>query len=478
MTKCFILDTNVLLNDSHAPYKFGAHHITIPMAVLEELDNIKMRKTDLAYEARSAIRVINDIIGDGDATNGVEFGDGATMRVTMDIPQEVCEKFNINLAQDSNDNKIIVCALAVDASAKIEPIPFDKPCLLFKSVGMRYDEAILVSNDINMRLKAKGAGMSHAQEYRNDVVVEDTNELPEGYVVVSDEWLESIPTDDITRKSCGNTTIKSEWMPKDNLTINDWLIPEDDSWAAVITGFDNEVGDVYLNFKNTKSMMNRTCAGIHPKSLPQAIAVNALMDQDIDVLVVDGAAGSGKTLLALAASTEMIKGKKSGYRHENILYTRANVTDQEEVGFLPGDEMQKMAPWLGAAFDNMKVIARESKNDGYAPENSIMDEAKSFIELKAMMFFRGRSVSYSVLILDEAQNVTSKQIKTMISRAGENCKVIIMGNNAQIDNKHLTSRSSGLTYAMNKLHGQEFAQVVKLEGVVRSRLAAFAESDM
>ena len=129
-------------------------------------------------------------------------------------------------------------------------------------------------------------------------------------------------------------------------------------------------------------------------------------------------------------------------------------------------------------FDNMEVIARASKREDLLPEHSIKDESKAFIELKAMMYFRGRSVSYRVLVVDEVQNMNSKQIKTMISRAGEYCKVTIMGNNAQIDNKHLTSRSSGLTYAMNKLHGQDFAQVVKLEGVVRSRLAAFAESDM
>lgn len=464
MTKCFILDTNVLLNDSHAPYKFGNNHITIPMAVMEELDDIKMRKNDLSYDARAAIRVINDIIGDGDAVHGVEFDGDATLSISMDVHPSIVADFGITVPQDSNDNKIIVCALTIDAMSE--------------NADFSYSEAILVSNDINMRLKAKGAGMSHAQEYRNDVVVNDTDELPEGYVVVSDGWLESIPTDDITRKSCGNTTIKSEWMPQDNLTVNDWLYPEDESWAAVITGFDNETGDVFLSFKNVQSMMKRTCSGIKPKSLPQAIASNALMDKDIDILVIDGAAGSGKTLMALAAATEMIKGKKSGYRHENILYTRANVTDQEEVGFLPGDEMQKMAPWLGAAFDNMKVIARESKNDGFLPENSIVDESKAFIELKAMMFFRGRSVSYSVLIIDEAQNITSKQVKTMVSRAGENCKVILMGNNAQIDNRHLTARSSGLTYAMNKFHGQEFAQVIKLEGVVRSRLAAFAESDL
>ena len=213
MTKCFILDTNVLLNDSHAPYKFGANHITIPMAVMEELDDIKMRKNDLSYDARAAIRVINDIIGDGDAVRGVEFADGATLSISMDVSPSIVEDFGITVPQDSNDNKIIVCALTIDAMSE--------------NADFSYSEAILVSNDVNMRLKAKGAGMKYAQEYRNDIVVNDADELPEGYVVVGDDWLESIPTDDITSKSCGNTTIKSEWMPQDNLTVNDWLFPEE-----------------------------------------------------------------------------------------------------------------------------------------------------------------------------------------------------------------------------------------------------------
>lgn len=462
MTKCFILDTNVLLNDPTAPFKFGAHHIVIPMAVLEELDNIKMRKNDLSYDARQAIRTINDIVGDKDPL-GVPFDDGAHLVIFPEMNDADIIRMDVNMKPDSNDNKIIISAIVTQT---------------INEVTKEFDEVILVSNDLNMRLKAKGAGLIHAQEYRNDVVIEDTTKLPTGFIKVSDEWLGSIPTDKITRKSCGNTVIASEYMPEDGLTINDWLIPEDESWAAVITDFDNETGEVLLNWRNTKTMMSRRIAGINPSSVFQAATYDALMSPDIDIVIIDGAAGSGKTLAALAAATESVKGKKSGSTYDNILYTRANVTDQDDVGFLPGDEMQKMSPWLGAAFDNMKVIARASKNEGYAPENSITDVEKAFIELKAMMFFRGRSISHSWLIIDEAQNITSKQVKTMVSRAGENCKVVIMGNNAQIDNKTLSPRSSGLTYAMNKFHGQDFAQVIKLQGVVRSRLAAFAESDL
>ncbi|AGG58175.1 PhoH family protein [Vibrio phage henriette 12B8] len=462
MTKCFILDTNVMLNDPTAPFKFGAHHIVIPMAVLEELDNIKMRKNDLSYDARQAIRTINDIVGDKDPV-GVPFDDGAHLIIFPDMPDAAINEMNVTMKPDSNDNKIIISALVSQA---------------VNEKTKEFDEVVLVSNDLNMRLKAKGSGLMHAQEYRNDVVVEDTTKLPTGFIKVSDEWLESIPTDKISRKSCGNTVIASDYMPEDGLAINDWLIPEDESWAAVITDFDNETGEVLLNWRNPKTMMSRRIAGINPSSVYQAATYDALMSPDIDIVIIDGAAGSGKTLAALAAATECVKGKKSGNTYDNILYTRANVTDQDDVGFLPGDEMQKMSPWLGAAFDNMKVISRASKNEGYAPENSITDVEKAFIELKAMMFFRGRSISHSWLIIDEAQNITSKQVKTMVSRAGENCKVVIMGNNAQIDNKTLSPRSSGLTYAMNKFHGQDFAQVIKLQGVVRSRLAAFAESDL
>lgn len=460
MTKCFILDTNVLLVDPMAPRKFGEHDTIIPMAVLEELDAQKMRKNDLSFDARAAIRTINEIIGDGDAHTGVSIDGGAGKLMVSPDP---VVNFD-GIAPDSNDNKIIItAALGVQHN---------------DDVG-HYDQVILVSNDINMRLKAKGVGVKFAQEYKNDIVVEDSDELPHGYFVVEDGWLPSIPTDQIVRKSCGDTVIDSEFfngLPP--ITINDWIMPEDGSWAAVVTDFDNHEGKVYLNFKNSGAMLGRKIAGISPKSLPQAVAVDALLDQDIDIVIIDGAAGSGKTLLALAASTEMIKGKKRGYRHEKIMFTRANVTDFDEVGFLPGTEGEKMAPWLGAAFDNMDVIGRASKNEAYLSSNSILDETKSFIDLKAMMYFRGRSVGHCVLVIDEAQNLTSKQMKTMLTRAGENCKVIVIGNNAQIDNPNVTARSSGLTYVTNKMHGVEFAQVIKLEGVVRSRLAAFAEEEM
>lgn len=468
MTKSFILDTNVLLNDPMAPYKFGSHRIIIPMAVLEELDDIKMRKNDLSFDARAAIRVINDIIGDKDAVSGVGFNGGAVMAVVDYSADELIKSAKIAIEPSSNDNKIIMCALLIDWATE---------------KGHKYshgtDSAVLVSNDINLRLKAKGAGMKYAQEYKNDIVVEDADKLPEGIITVANDWLESIPTDKIDRKSCGNTVIKSEYMPEgDHLTVNTWLVPEDESWAAVITDFDNWTGEVLLNFKSVSSLMKRSCVGISPQSIKQAVAMDALLDRDIDIVVIDGAAGSGKTLMALAAATEMIKGKKTGYRHEKIIFTRTNVTDCEEIGFLTGDETAKMSPWLGAAFDNMDMIARTSKREDFRAENSIKDESKSFIELKAMMYFRGRSISYSFLVIDEAQNMNTKQMKTMISRAGEYCKVIVMGNNAQIDNPNVTARSSGLTHAMNKFHGQDFAQVIKLEGVVRSRLAAFAEEEL
>lgn len=462
-TKQFVLDTNVLLNDPRAPYAFENHSVVIPMAVLEELDNIKMKKVDLSRDARAAIRTINDILGDGDAGSGVNFGIGSIMVVMGDIIPIESNHVQF-LPNDSNDNKIINTALALHHQTQ--------------EVGMKDNVVVMVSNDINLRLKTKASGLSTAQEYQNEIVVEDTDLLPKGYVEVPNSWMDGIDSNKITFKSCGEAELHYSELPEniEYLTVNTWLIPEDKSWVGKIVDFDNDLLIAKLRFENVGSMHKRRCSGIFPKDIYQAICIDALLDDNIDIVVIDGAAGSGKTLLTMAAATEMVKGKRSSYRMDEVIFTRTNDTQFKEIGFLKGDEHEKMAPWLAAVYDNMEVVARESKNAKFHPSKSIEGtDDEGFIRLKSMNFMRGRSLNHKVLVIDEAQNMTVSQMKTILTRAGEYCKVVVLGNLGQIDNEFVTARSSGLTYATQKLHGQEFCQVIQLQGIKRSRLAEYVE---
>lgn len=454
--KCFVVDTNVLLSDPKAIYGFGENVIVIPMAVLEELDNIKMRKSDLSHDARFAIREINNVLkGCKDAVAGAEFNAGSTLSIMPDSCYEGVD--GIVEVLGLNDNKILNTAIAAHKSDV-------------------YREVVLVSNDINMRLKGQGAGLPFVQEHENSCVIADVDLLPKGYLEMTDDWLGSIPTDKITRKSCGKTNIDLEYMPE-GVTVNTWLFDEGETWVAVVRGFDLEANVAQLEFKNRDAMFKRRCSSITPRNVQQAIAIDAIMNPDIDLVIMDGAAGSGKTLLAMAGATEMVIGKKSSYRMEEIIFTRTMDTQFEQIGFLKGGEEEKMLPWLAAVTDNMEVISRSAKNPKLMPKESVEGE-DSFIRTKNLGFMRGRSLNHRVLVLDEAQNLTGQQMKTIITRAGEFCKVIVLGNLAQIDNEHVSDRSSGLTYLTEKFSGCEFAQTLCLEGVVRSRLAEFAEQNM
>lgn len=467
MTNLFVLDTNVLLNDHLAPMAFEGNTVIIPLAVLEELDAIKMRKNDLSRDARAAIRVLEDIIGDseGNLQHGIkisesgEFSDvhpeatliiGTMPTATADIPN------------DMPDNIIINTALEFEG-------------------GFPDQEVTLISNDINMRLKAKGAGLKRAKAYSSDRVVEDTDYLPTGAVEVEDEWLDDLSLNPLVQsKSCGGIAVPLAEFGDYTPVIGSWFYNENEEWAAHVDdiGEDavfNGVVMVHATFKKISVMKQRRCAGVTGRSIQQAIAIDALLDKNKDIVVLFGAAGSGKTLLATAAATEMVKGKKKSYRMEEIIFGKTMDSQFEEIGFLKGSEHEKMAPWAGAVYDNMEAIARISKNKEYNPEHSI-DGEDAFIKLKSLGFMRGRSLSHKVLIIDEAQNINAKQMKTLLSRAGENCKVILMGNLSQIDN-NLTENSSGLTYICQKLNNWERAAIIHLEGVERSPLAEFVENN-
>lgn len=467
MAKYFVVDTNVLLGDPQSVLKFEDNNVVIPLTVLEELDSQKSSDRDIARDARAAIRQLDDLIGNLDPIeDGVPLPTGGKLFVAKNL---VSPLEGVPFIEPTcNDDKIINVTLRLQHNHN-------------------KDEIVLVSNDVCMRLKAKGIGVKEVQEFTSDVIVDDPESLPKGYIEVPDGWLNKVPSEDVISKSCGETHIKTKHLvdllsdSDPEIAINDWLINEDDGVAAQVIGDTEDGNYTVLRFDNIEShLMNRKAAGIHPRNLLQALALDALLDQDIDIVILDAKAGSGKTLLAMAAACEMVTGKKASYRMDKIIVSRSNDTQFKEIGFLKGGEAQKMSPWLAGCTDNMEIIARESKNKKFQPSNCIdMEEGNedAFIQFKSMNFMRGRSINHKVLILDEFQNLSAKQAKTILSRAGEYCKVIVMGNLGQIDNDFVSPRTSGLTYATEKFHGVPFAKVIRLEGIVRSRVAEFVEDN-
>ena len=476
MKKIYILDTNILLSNHLAPLSFEEHTVVIPLVVLEELDNIKMRKNDLSRDARAAIRTLEDIVGDadGDLQVGIKMVDSGVVRCHEDavlIISKMQSPWTVDILNDCPDNIIINTALS------------------FQDDFSHQDDVsvILVSNDINLRLKAKGAGMKFTQKLKSDIVVEDIDYLPQGLIEVPSGWHDSLAeNEEVEQKSCGGIIVPLTSLPFEvsnyETLMGTWLYNEEDDFAAEIVNFfehDHEAGTFACQLKFTRltTMKRRRCAGVQARSVNQAIAINCLMDKEKDLVVMFGAAGSGKTLLALAAATEMVKGKKS-YQMDEIIFGKTMDSQFEEMGFLPGNEHEKLAPWAGAVYDNMEELSRINKTDEYHPRVAIEGDKTAFVKLKNLGFFRGRSLKHRVLIIDEAQNLNAKQMKTLLSRAGENCKVILMGNLKQIDNDYLSENSSGLTYICAKFAEWDRASIIHLEGIERSPLAEFVEENL
>ena len=463
MLKKYVVDTNVLLNDPQAVLKFEENDVCIPLTVLEELDHQKSSDRDIARDARAAIRQLDELIGSKDPINeGVDLPTGGKLYILQTLKKEE-EQF---IEPTCNDDHII-----------------NNTFRLQDNFG---DQVVLVSNDVCMRLKAIGVGVKNVQEFNSDIIVEDPDLLPQGYVELPPKWLESLPKDSVVAKSCGETHILAECVAdlleevEQDIGINDWLLNEEEGIAARLEGQSDCEEYAIFTFHNVDSLMRRNAAGIRPKDLLQAITLDAILDQEVDIVIIDGAAGTGKTLMAMAGGTEIVKGKKKSYRMQEIVFSRSNDTQFKEIGYLKGGEAEKMAPWLEACNDNMKIIARDSKNKKFSPEHSVCmspDNEDAFIFFKNLGFMRGRSINHTYLVIDEFQNLTPSQAKTVLSRAGEFCKVIIMGNLGQIDNDYISPRSSGLTYATEKFHGQPFAKVVRLGEVQRSRVAAFVEEN-
>ncbi|EJL6340939.1 PhoH family protein [Vibrio cholerae] len=452
--KLFVLDTNILLHEPLAIYSFKEHDVVIPMTVLEELDRIKDSKRDVARDARVAIRALEHLFHDAtpeEITEGIPLSkqEGATGTISILADYELDETVKA-FTDKEGDNRILNAVLYLQTQRAPRAV-------------------VLVTKDINMRLRAKGAGVLYVEDYRTDQLIDDIQYLTKGFQTRPGSFWDSV--EDVASYTLGGKTFhKLDRAPFDPTFLNQYVIDEDSDFAARVETIDGDT--LTLRDLSRERMMHRKAWGITPKNIYQGMALDALLDPDIDLVILTGAAGSGKTLLAMAAALEQTVERKM---FDKIIVTRNTPDIGESIGFLPGTEEEKMMPWLASVTDTLEAL---HKND-HCTDGSlkyICDKAN--IQFKSINFMRGRSIQNSFVLLDECQNLTASQIKTIITRCGEGTKIVCSGNLAQIDSHYLTPVTSGLTYMVERFKNFEGSANIHLNGVVRSRLAEFAEENL
>ena len=454
--KLYVLDTNVLLHDPTSIFRFQEHDIYLPMMTLEELDNHKSGMTDVARNARQVSRTLDGILQnlEGPIDKGIPLetlnhGE-ATGRLFIQT-----KPFDVKLPmlpQGKADNQILSVVEGLKESVKDRDV-------------------VLVSKDINMRLKAAALNLV-AEDYYNDKMIEDSDILYSGTLKLPANFWDEHGRNLKSWQKDGRTWYQIEGSLVPSFLVNQFIWYEQEGatpfYAQVMSVEGNRATvrliDDYLNPKHT-------VWGINARNREQAFALNLLMDPNIDFVTLLGQAGTGKTLLTLAAGLTQTMEQR---RFNEIIITRATISVGEDIGFLPGTEEEKMAPWLGAIDDNLEVLNRGSGNGSDWVRRASEDLIRSRIRIKSMSFMRGRTFLNKFVIIDEAQNLTPKQMKTLITRAGPGTKIVCLGNIAQIDTPYLTEGSSGLTYVVDRFKGWPHSGHITMQRGERSRLADFA----
>lgn len=454
-TKLFVLDTNVLMHDPSSLFRFEEHDVYLPMVTLEELDNNKKGLTEVARNARQASRFLEEIIGSIDTDKleeGCPLGIQGNRHLTgkLFFQMEHVPTDLPGLAGSKADNQIISVALS-----------------LKKQHSKR--SVILVSKDINIRIKARAMGVP-SEDYFNDKVLEDSDMLYTGLRELPEDFWEAHSKDMHSWQESGRMFYKISGPVVKSLLVNEFVFYEyNKPFHAIVRKIEDNAAvlEVVQDHQNPK----HSIWGITARNREQNFALNLLMDPDIDFVTLLGQAGTGKTLLTLAAALTQTLDKK---RYSEIIMTRVTVPVGEDIGFLPGTEEEKMAPWMGALEDNLDVLNKTDEDVGEWGRAATQDLIRTRIKIKSLNFMRGRTFLNKFLIIDEAQNLTPKQMKTLITRAGPGTKVVCLGNIAQIDTPYLTEGSSGLTYVVDRFKNWPHNGHITLVRGERSRLADFA----
>jgi PhoH-like ATPase len=434
-TSVFVLDTNVILHDSNCIYKFEKNDLVVPISVLEELDNFKKGNDSLNFHAREFVRIIDGLSGDRMFDKGVTIGPGmGRLRVVMSAPmhKELLASFPVQKV----DHQILNTAYTLHKASRTRPV-------------------VLVTKDVNLRMKAKAVGLP-AQDYRNDHV-KNISDLYTGYRIA-----ENLETELINRLYEPKGEVPREDLSiEPELTPNEYLIMRNNKRSALA---------VYRPGREVLSRIDKLQAyGIVPRNAEQSFALDALMNDDIRLVSISGKAGTGKTLLALAAALEVRK------NYRQILMARPIVPlSNKDIGFLPGDIKSKIDPYMQPLYDNLGVIENQFKETDARHKRirELLDEEK--LVISPLAYIRGRSLYKVFYIVDEAQNLTPHEIKTIITRAGDNTKMIFTGDIFQIDHPYLNTHSNGLTYLIDRMRGQPLYAHITLSKGERSELADIA----
>jgi PhoH-like ATPase len=455
----FVLDTNVLMHDPSSLFRFSEHDLYLPMTTLEELDNHKKGMTEVARNARTVSRSLDQLIAgtsgtldDGIPLNKLGNDDVSgrlyfqTKLTTQALPE--------GLPEGKGDNLILAVVSELQKTRKGQ-------------------EVVLVSKDINMRIKARALGLP-AEDYFNDQVLEDRDLMYSGVMSLpADFWPKHGKDMESWADSKSGTMFYRVTGPSvPSMLINQFVYQENPDGSTPFYALVKEINGktALLQTLRDFSHQKNNVWSVTARNREQNFAMNLLMNPDVDFVTLLGQAGTGKTLLALAAGLEQVLDSK---RYNEIIITRATVPVGEDIGFLPGTEEEKMQPWMGAFDDNLEVLQRND-DAGEWGRAATQELIRSRIKVKSMNFMRGRTFVSKFVIIDEAQNLTPKQMKTLVTRAGPGTKIVCLGNIAQIDTPYLTEGSSGLTYVVDRFKGWRHGGHITLARGERSRLADHA----
>jgi PhoH-like ATPase len=455
-TKLFVLDTNVLLHDPTSVYRFEEHDVFLPMKTLEELDDHKKGLSDVARNARQVTRTLDEIV------SGRE--DGIREGIPLAEPSHALASGRLFLQTET---------IADEPPAGLPTARSDNQILaVVIHQRKRYParRVILVSKDINMRIKARVLGLE-AQDYFNDRVIEDVDLLYSGALALPDDFWDRHGQGMESWKHEGRLSYRVKGPLCPDFLVNEFIYQEGERpFQAIVREISGKTArfETLIDYTHPRNGI----WGISARNREQNFALNLLMDPEIDFVSLLGQAGTGKTLLALAAGLSQVLDEP---RYSEIIVTRVTVPVGEDIGFLPGSEEEKMGPWMGALEDNLEVLNKSESHEGGEWGRAVTNDLiRARIRIKSLNFMRGRTFLNKYLIIDEAQNLTPKQMKTLITRAGPGTKVVCLGNVAQIDTPYLTEGSSGLTYVVDRFKTWAHSGHVTLRRGERSRLADHA----
>ena len=433
MKKIFVLDTNVLLMDPNAIFSFEDNDVVVPLPVVEEIDDQKSKNNDIGYNARETSRILDELREKGDLSKGVKLDNGGCLRIVINGKDLILPK---GLSSTKMDNRIISTAIHLQKDNENR-------------------EIILVSNDINLRIIANAFEIK-AEEHKADRI--DEENLITGFLDIESNKK-------LIDKFYNENELKKEEFAKENnveLTYNDFIqLSAVDGSSTALGRYDGEKMVPLIFSKSHPS-------GITPLNREQKFAFELLLNDDIQLVTISGKAGTGKTLIALAAGLSKVLNEN---KYKRLLVARPVIPMGKDMGYLPGSIEEKLQPWMQPIYDNLEFILSQNKNSDYTYDQLIEED---LMQLEALTYIRGRSVPDQFIIVDEAQNLSQHEVKTIVTRAGKGSKIIFTGDPYQIDNPYLNLYKNGLTYLAHKFHDQKIAGHMMLQKGERSPLAKIA----